>query len=200
MRDCVRDAFLTYTQGFEGLTHFMYLDIKNLVSIGYGNLIDPHIPALLDFRDLHGAPVSANEVRAEWDNVKSLTRLAPMGGGVFRHYTRLRATSSSIEAYARAVMNGMWEKMVHHYPDAEEWPADAQLGVLSMAWACGENFPPRWPRFSVAAKSQNWTVCADECHIEDSHNPGVTPRNKAQRTLFLNAAQTCTPELLLYSV
>lgn len=203
MRECVRNAFLQFTQHFEGLCLFMYLDVMGLVTTGYGNLIDQNGPAHLsafDWRALDGNPVEPAEVLREWERVKGLQRLKQMGGGVFRHYTRLRATQASVDAFALHVLDGMWAKMLKHFPEAEEWPADAQLGLLSMAWACGENFPPKWPKFSEAARNQRWTVCAEESHIVDRANPGVRPRNEADRTLFLNAAQTCTPESLTYKV
>ena len=41
MYDDVRAAFLSFTTRLEGRVPYMYLDIKGLVTIGVGNLIDP---------------------------------------------------------------------------------------------------------------------------------------------------------------
>lgn len=201
MRDCVRDAFLAFTQRYEGHTLYCYLDEEGLVSIGYGNLIDPHIPACLDFRDLHGIPATTDQVQAEWAHIKSLQNLKELGGGAYRPHANLRATEASILALVAHERDGMWAKLLGYFPDAEDWPADAQLGVMSMAWACGAGFPDPhdpvgFPKFTAAARAREWVTCANECHIEDSKNPGVTPRNVMNRKLFLAAAATSTPDQL----
>lgn len=184
----VKAQFLQFTQRFEGLTTWLYLDVKGLVTIGYGNLIDPQIPSCLDFRDKSGLPVPAATVRAEWQAVKAMTEKAPLGGVVFRDYTGLRASLVSINALAYAVLDDMALTLAGYFPEFGAWPADAQLATLSIAWACGSHFPASWPAFSAAARAQDWATCAAQCHIEDSHNPGVRPRNAANRALLSGLA------------
>ena len=42
--------------------------------------------------------------------------------------------------------------LAKRFPEWEEWPADAQLATLSMAWACGPAF--RFPRLEAALRAQ----------------------------------------------
>ena len=41
MRAAVRTSFRAFNAKYEGTVNFMYVDVKNLVTIGVGNLIDP---------------------------------------------------------------------------------------------------------------------------------------------------------------
>ena len=68
----------------------------------------------------------------------------------------------------------------------QDWPADAQLGLLSMAWAMGPAF--KFPNFQAACARQDFQAAADQCHMADGNNPGLRPRNAANRQLFLSAA------------
>lgn len=76
----------------------------------------------------------------------------------------------------------------HHFPTLEEYPADAQLGILSMAWACGPGFPRTFKNFTRSVLNGDWAGAAASCKIREAGNPGVVPRNKANRTCFGNAA------------
>lgn len=71
------------------------------------------------------------------------------------------------------------------FTDYDSWPADAQLGLLSMAWAQGSNFAG-WPAFRAAAASHDWTTAAAQCHLSGVN---LDPRNAANRALFLTAAR-----------
>ena len=46
MQAVVRNAWRRFNEPLEGLTSWMYLDIKGFVTTGMGNLIDP-VPAAL---------------------------------------------------------------------------------------------------------------------------------------------------------
>lgn len=211
MRAAVRAAFLPFTQAFEGHCSWMYLDQRGLVTTGYGNLIEnvehgtPAIPAVLDWRDLAGLPVDASAVRAEWDRIKAAQQMRDMGGGAFRSMAQLRATEASIEALVLAELGSDFAVLASYFPDLPSWPADAQLGVLSLAWACGARFPdpacePPWPHFVAAARAQDWPLAAAESHISTVGNAGVARRNAANQTLFLNAARATDPDVMLYRV
>jgi hypothetical protein len=65
----------------------MYLDIKGLVSIGIGNLIDP-INLAMDLPFVHkddiNVAASTDEIETEWQTVKGRQDLAPRGHLVVR--------------------------------------------------------------------------------------------------------------------
>ena len=91
MRGSVRDAWLAFTERFEGKVNHFYLDTRGLVTIGFGNLQDPGISPLLDFRSkITGEDASVTDVRAEWARMKSLrgalvggVAIEKLGGGAF---------------------------------------------------------------------------------------------------------------------
>jgi hypothetical protein len=71
----------------------------------------------------------------------------------------------------------------------DEWPADVQLGIHSMAWAMGAGFMRKFPKFTDACKACDWKRAAVECRMNTVNNPGLVPRNVANKKLFLTAAQ-----------
>jgi hypothetical protein len=42
------------------------------------------------------------------------------------------------------------------FTDFDWWPADAQLGLMAMAWGLGAGFPSRWSKFSAACKKKDF--------------------------------------------
>lgn len=193
MQAGVREGFLAFTERFEGHTSWMYLDVEGLVTIGYGNLIDPNIPSTLDFRDLTGIPADASAVRYEWQRIKSLQRLRELGGGVFRAESTLRATQTSLEALFYQELDSFERDLRGYFPAWDTWPAAAQQATLSIAWACGSHFPPEWPHFTAAARVEDWAACAMESHISTKGNPGVVPRNEANVALFTSCVPVRSP-------
>jgi hypothetical protein len=45
-----------------------------------------------------------------------------------------------------------------------------------------------FPHFATACGNQDFAEAAANCAISENGNPGVAPRNRANRTLFRNAA------------
>lgn len=187
MKLSVRSVYSKFTAEFEGEVPWMYLDVKGLVTVAIGNLIDPLPHALaLPFVKPTGEPASSTEIAIEWQNVKSRPELAKLGHRVAAKYTAIRLTPEGIEKVVTSKLNAMARYLVGRFPDFDAWPADAQLGVLSVAWACGPAF--RFPKFEVALAAEDWSTAAYECRIETKGNPGVAPRNKANEILFRNAS------------
>jgi GH24 family phage-related lysozyme (muramidase) len=191
MYDSVKQIFPSFSKKFEGYVHYMYLDIKGLVTIGIGNLIDPIGAALvLPFVHADGSPASSAEISAEWQRLKAHTELAHQGFRAAQQYCTLRLTDDGIDDLVRSKLALNEHYLIaHHFSDFENWPADAQLGVLSMAWALGAGFPATWPHFKAACQAQTWADAAANCRMKEAGNPGVIPRNNANVLLF-NTADT----------
>ncbi len=190
MYDSVRSTFPRFTTQFEGRVSFMYLDVKGLVTIGVGNLIDPQSAALgLPFvHKAGGATASRAEIAAEWSSIKANVSLATKGYRACEPLTTLALTDDAIDnlVVQRLVQNeGLLREAFSGW---DSWPADAQLGVLSMAWAMGAGFPNSWPKFSGACKAGDFAAAALNCRMIEAGNPGVRPRNDADVKLFQNAA------------
>jgi GH24 family phage-related lysozyme (muramidase) len=188
MTDIVRDNWLKVNGPKEGRTNFMYLDVKGLVTTGVGNLADPYqYAAVLPWKMPDGSLAPAHEVRRCWDVVKGAQYAKTFGGFWFKKlpYNNLRLTEEDLDAlvYAKYDQNAVHLKA--RFPDMPSWPAAARMAVHSMAWACGASF--RFPVLESALRHRNWSLASKECTINETGNPGLIPRNKQNRALFLEA-------------
>lgn len=201
MRQVVKDFFLSFSERFEGAVTWMYLDILGLVTTGIGNLIDPNQPgsgnylmsdAALSlpwvYKDT-GEAASRDDVVAEWMKVKLNPTAAHDGHRVLEKVTNLRLTESAIKQLVGSRLQQNYQYMVaKHFPDFDSWPAEAQLATLSMAWACGANWPALFGNCKKQLLALDFANAAVSCHMNDTHNAGLVPRNAANKTLFETAA------------
>lgn len=176
----------------------MYLDVKGLVTVGVGNLVDPVESAqALPFRFRNkpgitapGTPATADQIAAEWQRLKGNTSLAVRGYKACDAITQLELSDDAIDALIldRLTKNETFLKRQAWFQNLDAWPADAQLGLLSMAWAMGPAGPGDFSRFRAACQSMDFHTAAAECRMNEAGNPGLVPRNRANFTLFSNAA------------
>jgi hypothetical protein len=195
----VQNAFRAFSEKFEGSIPYMYLDVKGLVTTGIGNLVDPAGLALaLPFRFKNkpgiatpGAPAMASQIAAEWQRLKSDPSLGEKGARACGPLTDLELSDDAISSLvlSRLTSNETLLKEQPWFQDFEAWPADAQLGLLSMAWAMGPAEPGRFPKFRAACRSLDFSTAAAECKISVAGIGGsLIARNEANFTLFSNAA------------
>ncbi len=213
MRTSVHDAWLGFNKPLEGRVKFMYCDVKGLVSTGVGNLIDftkkemtPPTAAerAASLQEAHrfdwrhglntpedpgdGSVASAAEVDAAWDAVKAKMDIASHGHLGYKSVTTLRISDAEIDRFV-FVRLGEFEADLKRQPDFakfDDWPADAQLALLSMAWGMGTRFG--FPTFRAFAKSGDFEGCARECRFNPNVGTIVT-RNDRDQLCFRNAAQ-----------
>ena len=189
MKASVESAFRAFSSKFEGAVNFMYLDVKGLVTTGIGNLIDPGVAALgLPWIRPDGLPASKMEIAIEWGLVKQRQDMKMHGGMAFKAVTKLRLSDEGVSQLLMGVLHRNNDAIVGRFPDFEDWPADAQLATHSMAWACGTGF--RFPRLAAALLEADFRTAAAECHMNETGNPGLAPRNVANKILYRNAAVT----------
>jgi GH24 family phage-related lysozyme (muramidase) len=188
MRASVRNAFVGFTSPLEGVLPFLYLDVKGLVTVAIGNLVDPIEAALsLPLMRPDGMPATRGEIADAWRAVKARQDLAQRGGLAFRNVTTLRLTTAGIERVVFAKLDLFDRQLTVRFPGYPEWPADAQLATLSMSWACGAHF--RFPSLVTALNTLDFERAAMECSISEKGNPGVKPRNVHNRLMYRNAAR-----------
>jgi hypothetical protein len=199
--------FRAFSKDLEGEVLNMYLDTHNppLVTIGVGNMIEPISVALsIDYvykSDNGGHPqagqlCSPDDKKNDFNTVKGMTAYAPLGGGnvAFKTATVCRITQRTLEKLITNKLNGNADYMKKNYFSAlDTWSADAQLGLMSMAWAMGSAFPTAppsgpWPNFTKACKDQNWEGAAKECKMKNAVGTQVK-RNDRNVILFRNAAR-----------
>lgn len=205
MWDSVRSFWHPFNEPLESREHNMYLDIKGLVSTGVGNLIDatatPLTPPTPDERarslamagelnwlNPDGSTASPDEVAAEWDMVKSRMDLAPRGGGSFRSITTLKISDDEIDRFVslKLLQFEAHLKSRPEFADFDSWPADAQLGLLSMAWGMGPAF--RFPKFQAFVAAGDFDGAAGECRFNPEIGTIVT-RNDLNQQCFANAGR-----------
>lgn len=204
MHNSVKDRFEAFNQPLEGTVKYMYLDIKGLVTVGVGNLIDPVGAALaLPFRYKNkpgvtngGQLASQADIQAEWNLLKGKPTLAQLGHRACEPLTNLELDDAAIDTLIsnRLTQNETFLKRQKVFKDFDQWPADAQLGLLSMAWAMGPGFSASWPKFSGACEKMDFDAAAENCKMSEVGNPGVAPRNAADKHLFENAAAVLAGE------
>jgi GH24 family phage-related lysozyme (muramidase) len=195
MYQSVADAFVAFSTPFEGRVNHMYLDIKGLVTTGIGNLIDP-VDSALAVEFVHngdGDAASEDEIRSEWQSLKDdKDALAAAGWRACRPpRTQLTITDSAIDQLVSEKLfqfEATLRATTAQFASLDDWPADAQLGVLSMAWAMGPAFGTSWPNFRAAVEAGDWRGAASNCRMNEAGNPGLRPRNDANEQLFNNAA------------
>ena len=190
MYPSVRSYFNGFTKTFEGRVPWMYLDVKGLVTIAIGNLIDP-VEEALSLKFVHKrdqTPATQDQIRAEWSMLKAKTDLAHLGYTHCEAITSLRLTDRAIDDLLMRKLDQNEATLAKVFHDWNAWPADAQLAVHSMAWAMGPNFPASWPHFSAACKAHDWSTAAAQCKMDETGNPGLVPRNVANAKLLHNAA------------
>ena len=203
----VRSRWIAWSAQFEGRVAWMYLDqhkdkngnLDPLVTTGVGNLIDaspqadPWRPALpLPWR-LSGSPATPDMIRAEWQKVKADKSLATKGWQAAGRVTALRLSESAIDDLVLARLEANDAIFARRIPTWSTWPYKAQMVRHSIGWACGPNEP--YPKFEAAVAARAWAVAIEECYIPDKNNPGVVPRNAADRALLreLQAGIGATP-------
>lgn len=209
MRPVVREHFYAFNEPMEGAVPWFYQDVKGLVSIGVGILCDPIELALgLPMVRLDGQVASRGDIVAEWLRIKSLgtgdhtqgNKAARLGHLYAQPHTRLRLTREGLESTLLGKLAQMDAYLAKRFPEYESWPADAQLGTLSLAWACGPAF--RFPKLEAALRAKDFRTAAVECFMPEERTiSGLRPRNRANRVLFTNAAvvqQMFDPAALYY--
>lgn len=226
MRQAVQDAWLEVNAPLEGRVPWPYLDEKCLVTVAVGNLIDPLPLALrLPWQYESGGYLNEADIAQQWERVKSATALAKQGGGAFENLTDMRLSPANMDKldYAKLASNDAILK--GRFSNWELLPADAQMGVHSLAWACGPDFVfPRFAADLIAGAFATYVTaddiadastpgdlqdppefgalkggCALECLMEVGANRGLIPRNALNQRLF-EAAQRVVDQQLDPSV
>lgn len=199
MHQSVLNVFPKFTSEFEGRVSWMYLDIKGLVTIGLGCLIDPQVMAgHLPFVRLQDKqPASATEICLEWSKIKRMKDLAQKGHLAARKHCSLRLLEKDIDELARYRLLENEKILKLAFPKWPDFPADAQLALNSMAWAMGAFFFRKWPKLMKNINDGRFDLAATNCAMRTEGNPGLIPRNKANKKLFLSAVSNPTSTVVL---
>ncbi len=194
MKDAVRECFYDFNLPMEGGVPYFYQDVKALVSVGVGILCDPIQLALnLPFVKPDGLMANRNEIAAEWLRIKNLPpdakgRTAAQLGHLYaKPHAKLRLSAEGLRSTLLGKLHQNDVYLRGRFPDFEAWPADAQLAVHSLSWACGPAF--RFPKCEAALRARDWLTAAVECFMPEERTiSGLRPRNRVNALLFRNAS------------
>ena len=197
LRTATTDHFVPFSQKFEGHTNYMYTDSKGYVTTGIGNLIDPVSQALpLPWKHADGTAASQAEIQAEFSKIKSAWPGIQSVGD--KAIASLFLSDQDIAALVHGKLAQNHQYLTSQFPDIASWPADAQMAVHSISWAWGPGFASKWGNLGNAFKAAvnqagpDFQQAADvmtQASAQEEHiNPGIVPRNAANRSLFANAA------------
>jgi hypothetical protein len=200
MKDVVRQAFVPLTVEFEGgYIDWMFPDILGLISTGFGLLLEPMGLAIgLPWRLPDGSLAGRDEIAAEWAKLNNFVDNHPgsekWSWKKFESHTTLRLGREGLYQAFQGKMNHCDEVLRAGFAEWDEWPANVQLAAMSMAWAVGPGFyspaagPRHFPKLTAALRARDWRTASVECFMpEEEKNPGIIPRNRANRLLFTNA-------------
>lgn len=193
-------AWHEFSAPLEGRVYSMYCDIRGLVTTGVGLLIDPMWSALqLPWR-VHDpgttpAPPDAKlatrkQIETAWRDIKANSgRLSKLHWKYAARRNTLRLSERDVDEIVKRKLFDFESYMAaRHFPSWSDFPADAQLAICSMAWACGPGFPATFKNFTRFATKQDWPNAALCAKIREAGNPGIVPRNRHNQTCFANAA------------
>lgn len=184
----VRAAWDAFNGPLEGPDiNTLYDDIKGLPTVATGILVDS-ITSMQSMAWLRsdGSRATPEEESAEWSRVRAMR--PALVWSAYRSPTGLHLAPDEIQRIVTARLDADVEELARVFSDFATWPWQAQAATCSMAWALGAGFSSSWPHWTMAALAQHWDECAANCEIQWSNNPGVRPRDLAQRSLFLLAS------------
>lgn len=203
MRSSAEAYFMKFSEEFEGRVPWMYVDREGLVTIGIGNLIEPmSVARELPFvNKMTGITATAQEIDAEWDNIHTHAQeLKYSGYKACESRTSLRLPEAAIAPLVAKRLRENEVVLRRYFSNFDQYPADAQLALHSMAWAMGPSFvlpvqpaagkEPmwKWPNFRNAMLRCDFDRAAAECRMRDINDGSVRRRNDANQALFRNAA------------
>jgi GH24 family phage-related lysozyme (muramidase) len=185
MHESVKAYFYDYNAPFEGVVSWLYLDIKGLVTVAVGNLVDPiQYAEGLEFFWPDGRLATPDEFRAAWHRVKSDPNAAKRGHLYAKGLTNIRMSPDGMRALVTQKLEQFAAEIARKILDFDEWPADAQLGMMSLAWACGPAGALRFKFLLQSAAKRDWAAAAMHSQFQ-----GNKDRNAAHKICFRNAAK-----------
>jgi GH24 family phage-related lysozyme (muramidase) len=185
MLPVVLNRIISFNKGLEGYIHHMYLDVKGLVTVGVGNLLSSSaVAAALPFTNgLNGPLAAAGDKTAGWNAVHAAPAGKPVSdaGDSYSALSPLRLGDAAIDTIVLAKAASFDLTNAAMFPNYPSFSADAQLGMISMQWPGSFN---TFPTFQAHVKKGEWFGAARQCYFDETNNPGLKPRNLANRWLF----------------
>jgi GH24 family phage-related lysozyme (muramidase) len=189
MNDCITE-FNKYLKkpGIEGAVPYMYLCPNGVVTVGVGHAL----PTVGDARKLpfkhrrSGKKASEKEIEEAYKRVKSARE-----GQVavkYKALTDLELDESAINSLLESNISTFKRELKHAYPGFEDFPVQAQCGLLDLAYNVGTpKLTTTFPNFNKHVEKKDWANAAIESNRK---KPVPDGRNAIVRKWFEEAAAT----------
>jgi hypothetical protein len=127
-------------------------------------------------------------------------RLALAGWKACEKICQLELSSDAIDDLVSKKLAENETTLKKQFKDFDQWPADAQLAILSLGWARGaagfETAMPKFSRFLSQPGGPDFAGAATECRLTKDEKTDYSHfmRNNANQQLFRNAAAVVAGE------
>lgn len=194
------ESYHAFSVNLEGRVATMYCDCLGLITTGVGNLINTITQAkALPWLLADGTKADMADVAADWNKLHDGAQYyAKRAWHVYAKTMRCHLSEEAIDDLCKRQLAANEAIIRKRFPAYDSFPADAQLAIMSMAWAVGAGFASKFPHLAACIDRQDWEGCVASCKIREGHphtgdwNPGVVPRNAKNRFCFHNAALVAT--------
>lgn len=141
-----------------------------------------------------GQRCSPSDIERDYDKVLSNEELGRRGPGFlgkWKDMTNCRITREGLQRAVRSKVIGNINYVKtrrsgnKHVGDFDSFPADAQLCVISLTWANGNEFG--YPTFCRACREADWFEASRQCGFKSKENT-LALRQKQQEEMMRNAA------------
>ena len=184
---------------------YMYCDEKGIVTCATGNALfsAAAADALAWYHPSDGSPCSKAEVDAAYATIKAA--FPGVQSTACARLTTIRLTPAAITGLIDRTIAEDWAYLMAQFPGSEGWPADAQMMLLSSAWAWGSYFCNVWDKIGQVAPGMGYgakfkslvstppefvlaaQVMRDASAHEEQINPGILPRDLGEVLMLENA-------------
>lgn len=198
MHQSAKDQIGDHFSVFEGVVPYMYLDVRGLVTVGIGNLLDPlstYGKKVRFYRLSDRGYATDAEVKADFATVKS--KVVPGGNAPqpgwdkywkFEALTKLRVYPDDLKAAVLAAVAAQ-ESWVRGQIGSvyDELPADVQVVLVQMGYAGG--LKARMPQLAPLIKAGDYLGARRYAYLTNQFGStrGYEDYNAAFRMMLMNA-------------
>lgn len=185
MSEKFRDKVRILIKEGEGCVDHMHLNAVGKVTVGVGNMLKkPSSATSLRFiAEATGEKASEQSIEEEFRLVSNQEAAHPPK--FYKEFTQLVLSDHDINQLLDMRLDKFESKLRMDFPKYDDYPEDAKLGLIDMAYNLGnKKLLNKFSTFTNAARKSDWLTCANECRrkqIQESRNDMV-------RSLFLNCA------------
>lgn len=138
----------------EGRRLSLYLDTKDVVTIGVGHAVFTSADAAkLKMWIGSNMPATQQAVIQDWLLVKQ---------GTIKQ-GRLTMLAEDVDALLEKDLGRFTQVLNNEFPEMGSYPVDAQVAMYDIAFECGSIAPSNWPRLNAAIKARDWVSASQHC-------------------------------------